>query len=340
MPFTPRTRAGFLAGACLLLVHTACNSSSPTTASYYLSAPLVAPGGGSAHGRAEVHLSTLMRSLYVEVYGLAPNAGHSIAIDGEPVAIFVTEPDGSSNAQRGVDAGADPRGRRVSILDANGVEVLVLADASHPQYAEIQDAPLAAFAAGGGHTSLTQIGGTRSLVVRLQGVTPGAYDVFADGVQIGALDAAQGAAKTVVDASNVADDAAIEVQQDGVGLFAGSPRAQIFGLDWCATGSSQQVFVATGPGLAQAALQTYVDCGRRLHVAMRWVPEGDYDLLVGGVAVGVIAVGTDENGESIGEIYFDSDERGDLQLDFEPIGAPLEIRSGGLTHFRIDSFQP
>jgi hypothetical protein len=340
MSFHPRTRAGVLAGACLLFVHAACNPSSPTNGSYYLSAPLVAPGGGAAHGRVEVHLSMLVRELYVEAYGLEPNAVHSIAIDGEPVADYVTESDGSAWPQRQVDTGVDPRGRRTSILDGSGAEVLVSVDASHPRYMEVQDSPLGAFAPGGGHTTLVQTGGTRSLRLRLQGVAPGAYDVFADGALVGAVDAAQGEAKTVLDATDISDDAAIELQQDGVGRFAGSPRAQIFGLDWCAAGTGQQGFLPTGDGVAHATLQTQVDCGRRLRVTMRSVAEGDYDLVVGDVRRGVISVGTDQNGDSIGEIFFDTDERGILQLDFDPVGAPIEIRRSGVTHFRIDSFRP
>jgi hypothetical protein len=341
MSFHPRTRAGFVAGACLLLAHVACSVPPPTTASYFLSAPLVAVGGGAAYGKVEAHLSMLMRSLYVEVYGLVPGAGYFVAIDGASVANFLVDADGTSNVQRSIETSlVDPRGRRIAIVDDAGDEVLVVADASDPAYFEIHDAPLSAFGAGTGRSTLISAAGTRALAVRLDDVDPGAYDLHVDGEWRASLDASTGHAKTVVDASGLDLDAAIEVQQDGVGMFAGSPRAPIFGLDWCVVGLGVQAFESLGAGTAVASLRTSADCGRRLEVTLLDVLEGDYELVVGGTERGVISVGIDENGETTGEIFFDSDERGSAQLDFDPLGAPFEVRQGAAVHFAIGAFEP
>jgi hypothetical protein len=76
------------------------------------------------------------------------------------------------------------------------------------------------------------------------------------------------------------------------------------------------------------------DCRREFRVEIEDVPVGDYDLLVGGVPRGTIAVvdtGTAVKGEL--EFSTDDDDAGALLLDFDPTGAAIEVRQGATVFF-------
>lgn len=315
------------------------------TAAYYLSAPLVAADGGAASGRVEALFSALLRSLYVEAQGLAPDASYRLMLDEALVASFETDAAGSGSVSREVsDHSADPRGRTITVVDDAGAVVLVVA-AGDPELVEIEHAPLAAFAAGGGSTNLRSIGGMRTLAVRLEGVEPGTYDVVVDGSPRAEIDAADGRGSALFDAADVGPGSWVEIQQGGVGFFANAPRAEILGLDWCLAGTAEQSFDTMSHlvGLdthAVAALTTELDCGRRFDVTIADVPLGAYELWVGDAQRGTIMVGTDENGDAWGATSFWTDERGARELDFEPVGQSVEIRRGSGRFFWIESFQP
>jgi hypothetical protein len=333
-------RAGLVAAACCVLAHAAC-SFAPTTASYYVAAPLVAVDGSTAAGRFEAHLSILARSLYAEVEGLVPDATYGLALDGDVVASFDTDAAGVGWVGRQVDGAAqDPRGRRISVLDADGHEVLLLADASDPRFVEMHNAPLASFGAGGGHAQLVSRNGRRTLRVELLGAGPGVYDVVVDGTSRTPLDAPDGSGRAALVADDVTLESAIEIQLDGGTLLAGSPNATIVGLDWCFAGHGEQPLVSWQLGSGHAALSTFAYCGRRFDVEIRDVAPVDYQVWIDGVMRGWITVGTDENGVRSGRIAFTTDETGAKQLDFDPVGAAIEVYAFGVLQFSLDAFQP
>jgi len=310
----PSPRPRLIAVAALLcLASHGCSGAFPTAASHYLAAPLVPAGGGVGTGRVEVFLATLLRSLYVEVSGLAPTAPHRVTLDGVTVASFATNASGAGFVARSVlDSTQDPRGRHLAVVDASGAEVLVLADASHPAHRSAEFAPLASFGTGAGFVRRIATGGQQSLRVTLQDVDPGIYDVFVDGSPVGAIDASSGAGGVALDPSAIGSESVVTVQRAGVDPFAGSGGASIFGIDWCATGRVTRAFGAFVPGDADATLATRVDCGRRLTVELRDVPEGSYDLVIDGTWRAEIAVGSDESGDTIGDVTFGSSDTGAL----------------------------
>jgi len=336
----PRPR--LIAFAALLSIASfGCSAPFSTAASYYLGAPLVPVGGGSGSGRVEAILATMLRSLYVEVSGLAPNEPHQVTLDGVTVARLVTSASGAGSVGRNViDSTQDPRGKHLAVVNASGVEVLVLADVSHPAYRSAELSPLASFAPGGGLVRRLTVGGEESLRVTLEGVDPGSYDVFVDGAPQGAIDATSGSGSLTLDPAAIGPDSSVTVQLAGVDLYAGAGGAEIFGIDWCATGRVTHALGAFVPGDADAALTTRVDCGRRFKVEIRDVPMGSYDLVIAGEWRAEIAVGSDESGATIGDVTFGSGDTGETRLDFDPFGVSIGIHQDGQVLFVLDSFRP
>lgn len=75
------------------------------------------------------------------------------------------------------------------------------------------------------------------------------------------------------------------------------------------------------------------DCNESIEVEIEDVPEGAYDVYVGGELRGTIqAVFNPANGEVEGELEWDSDpdDPGEQLLDFDPRGQLIEVRDGGI----------
>jgi hypothetical protein len=92
-----------------------------------------------------------------------------------------------------------------------------------------------------------------------------------------------------------------------------------------------------GSAKGDARFRERVDCQTDLRVQIEDVPVGSYDLFVGGVLRGAIAV-TTVLGENQGEIEFDSDpdEPGEVLLDFDPRSVVIEVFQGATSILRVD----
>ena len=93
-----------------------------------------------------------------------------------------------------------------------------------------------------------------------------------------------------------------------------------------------------GPTSAEATIEWSVDSDdgdTELEIELEGVPEGDYTVVVGGEAKGVLQARQDDDGdEAEGELSFYSDGRdGALLLDFNPLGHTIEITSGDTVYF-------
>jgi hypothetical protein len=328
--------------ALVALSQSGCFLANIDTATYYLAAPLVPIGSASGSGRVEILFAAWQHEFFFELEGLAPDTDYGVTVGGARYLTISTDAAGNGQIQTGMPAPSfDPRGRRIAVVDPDDVEVLELAAPSDPAYSEAEVAPLAAFGPGTGVVQTTTLRGQRSVAVTLRGADPGTYDVVVDGTPLAALDAPAGNGSAVIEP--VLFDprtAAIEVQRDGVGYFAGDGRARIEGLDWCSTARKQQALLATVEGSALAALVTRADCSLRFEVAVANVPMDDYEVVVGGVARGTIAVGADENGVTGGTVTFSSSESSVAPLDFDPMGAPIEVRRADQAYFALDVFAP
>ena len=106
----------------------------------------------------------------------------------------------------------------------------------------------------------------------------------------------------------------------------------------CTARTLSELVAPTGldaDGTARARWRQDARCRADFGVELEDVPVGDYALLVDGVARGTIAVVPDATGGTRGEIEFEAvdDTPHPLTLDFDPLGAVVEIRAGGAIWF-------
>jgi hypothetical protein len=338
-----RLRASALAAAfAATALLSGCFLPSVDPGRYYLGAPLVPIGGASGGGHVDFMIDARQHSGSIELFGLDPNADYTVTMDGVTFTTLSTDAAGHAQANVPVlGSSGDPRGRRIAVLDPNGVEVLELADSSHPDYNESEIAPLSSFASGGGFVQTTTLAGVETVSVSLAGVDPGSYDLVVDGQILGTVDASDGQGTTVLtDPEFDPGTSSFELQLDGVGYYAGGGHANIEGIDWCNIGNGEQALESAVTGIGRASLLTRIDCGRRFEVAIENVPLAEYDLFVGGVHRGTLAVGEDENGATVGVAQFSSSERSMAPLDFDPIGQSIEVELGGVSYFTLEAFAP
>lgn len=338
-----RLRSSACSFALLALAsHTGCFLPTDDPSAYYLAAPLVPAGGPPASGRVEILLTANQRAFFVALEGLAPGADYVVTLDGEAFAALAT--DASGRAEGHLDFGSparDPRGRRIAVTDAAGNDVLELAGGDDARFFEAEVAPLASFGPGAGQVQTTTLAGQRSFATTLHGAEPGRYDVVVNGTPVAPLDAPGGSGSAVVaDPAFDPREAGIEIQQGGVGYFAGSGHARIEGIDWCAVRQAAQALPASATGTARATLATRADCSRRLEVHVEGVPMDLYEVRIGGAMRATIAVGEDENGVTLGSVLFAPGEVGSAPLDFDPIDQPIEVLRAGETWFSLAAFRP
>jgi hypothetical protein len=98
---------------------------------------------------------------------------------------------------------------------------------------------------------------------------------------------------------------------------------------------------APGAGSGDTKLRVREDCRRDFDVEIEDVPVGAYDLYVGGVLRGQIQV-VDVAGKVQGELEFTSQpgEVDELFLDFEPVGATVEVKQGDVLFFSLTQGGP
>jgi hypothetical protein len=196
----------------------------------------------------------------------------------------------------------------------------------------------------------------KSFEVEIEEVPEGAYDVYVDGVLRGTLQAAFDAAKGEVEGEieweTDPDDpgellldfdpegALVEVKQGVTVFFSGvhtPPLPGAPGGGVCTESETQLALVSTGAiagAKGKADLDVDDDCDEEFEVEIEDVPEGAYDVYVGGALRGTIqAVFNPATGEVKGELEWDSDpdDAGELLLDFDPRGQLIEVFDGGTT---------
>jgi hypothetical protein len=203
--------------------------------------------------------------------------------------------------------------------------------------------------------------GCRIFNLSLRGVAPGTYQVRVDGVLAGEIETDAGRQATLrlqspafpgglcldlpgwgaggrskSGASAPLDleprGARVEVVRDGEVLFAGPMRARVAVPEETEVCSAVDIEVDLNPthwfGAGDASMKSKDEaCDHEFRVTARHLPVANYELWVAGSMVGTVPV-RNWPGESRGEGHFDSvpDEPGELLLDFDPRGQPLEVR--------------
>jgi hypothetical protein len=122
-------------------------------------------------------------------------------------------------------------------------------------------------------------------------------------------------------------------------LFSGSLAGSIPGVTTCPFSETVTDLVAApaaGVGSGDTKLRVREDCRRDFDVEIEDVPLGAYELYVGGTLRGQIQV-VDVAGQNKGELEFTSEpgEVDELFLDFEPVGATVEVKQGDVLFFSL-----
>ena len=134
----------------------------------------------------------------------------------------------------------------------------------------------------------------------------------------------------------------LDVIQDGVVIATAEVRAKAYGANLAERVSYRlPIPSAQTPAEGRAVAKWTVDerARRKFSVEIEDVEEGDYELSVGGVVCGVFSAVDGEDGVE-GEIEFENDDDDDsLPLDFDPVGAQVEIRLEGTLWF-AGAFDP
>jgi hypothetical protein len=324
-------------------------------------------GGSGARGECRVRFGSGRSKFEVRVRDLAPETEHQLRVDDLPWVSFRSDRKGkarlrfSSKAKgrKVLPLPGDPRGARIAI-DDDGGEVLSGICSGEGE----ASGSLAKLRARLAPTDLAPAGaearadfdirkdGRARFEVELEDVPPGDYPVFVDGtergtISVGTLGRGQMEWESDDSGGNLDFDPRgklIDVAgPDGV-WFSGGLEGAIPGVNQCAFSETETPLVAApaaGSGSGNTKLRVREDCRRDFSVEIEDVPLGAYDLLIGGVPKGTLQV-VDVGGQNQGEIEFTSEphDSGELFLDFDPIGAEVEIRQSGTLFFSLTQGPP
>ncbi|MEZ4219057.1 MAG: hypothetical protein R3E88_21510 [Myxococcota bacterium] len=315
----------------------------------------------AASGKLNLRFAENRSQLQLQLRGLTDDVTYEVRVDG--VAVDTFDPDRSGRVtlryespkrnRRASSLDFDPRGAVLSIHDGvNDVLVADLSNGSASTGLVVSDQTLVqsmAVSGGGSARARTKIykDGRQSFDVELQGVVPGTYDLYVDGVLRGQIvTTPAGRGKIEFDTKphpkkGLLDfdprGAVIDVVQGTTSVFAGPLLPRAGGVSAC-NPAENEIFLGAivSPGKAKVRLRTRDDCDRDLRIEVEEIAVGTYDVVVDGIVRGQIAVAFDAmSGENEGEIEFDTDpdDPHEVLLDFEPDGALIEIAQGASVLF-------
>lgn len=196
-----------------------------------------------------------------------------------------------------------------------------------------------------GHVSIREKKGEIDFSVEIEDVPNGSYDLFVGGIDRGTIVTSAGRGE--LEFSNGDDPgklpldfdpygALVEVKQGATVILTGSAigggGAGGGGGNVCTPVELRLDLENVGPdpdAKGDARHRVRSDCNRDFRVEVEDLPDGSYDLVVGGVDRGDIVV-VETAGEHRGEIEYDTDpdEVGKVLLTFDPRGQLLEVKQG------------
>jgi hypothetical protein len=323
-----------------------------------LAATAAAPG---AEGECRLKFGGSGARFEVRVGDLAANAEHDLLVNDAQWASFTTDKKGrarlrfSSKARgrKDLPIPGDPRGATLRI--SNGAEDVLSGVCSGEGEAEgstsrlrVRLAPTALAPSGSEAKADFEVrkDGEKRFEVELVRATPGDYAVFVDGVERGTVTVGslgRGELEWGDDDGGPPLDfdprgKVIDVSTGAGIVWSGTLAGSIPGVTACTLSETETALVPTaaaGAGSGDTKLRIREDCRRDFSVEIEDVPVGDYDLVVDGVPRGTIAA-VDAAGQVKGEIEFTSKTgESELFLDFEPVGAAIEVKQGDVVFFTL-----
>jgi hypothetical protein len=307
-------------------------------------------------------LQTKRSSFTVELAGLTSGENYQLKVGDLVETAFVPDGHGRARLRFSTDVRGnrlpldfDPRNKTVAVLDANAAVVLqaVISADGEPAGAVVDERANLAAAEGlrGAGTAryVADKNGRREFQVTVKNVAGAGLHLFVDGIDRGELATQRGSGRISFRSPPHDGDpgltfdprgALIEIIDGGGNVqLSGKLEARARGVNFATRSTRAGAIPSTGidpDGHAEAKLRTNADATRDFSVEIEDVPEGSYELLVGGTVRGSMVVTTRAEGGTQGEIEFSNelaDNPHELPLDFDPVGATLTIRQGATVYF-------
>jgi hypothetical protein len=257
----------------------------------------------------------------------------------------------SGSAKKAIPLNFDPRGETVEVWQGGVAQLAAeLAAGSGGQVSEVASLTSTGEIPGAsGEARIRERKGVIDFDVEIEDVPNGSYDLFVEGVDRG--DIVVSAGRGEIEFSDTGDDAdelpltfdpygaLIEVKQGATVILTGAALAGGGGGNVCTPDEDLIDLVRVGPdpdAKGDARHRVLDDCDRDFRVEIEDLPDGSYDLFVGGFDRGDIEV-VDVGGEHQGEIEFHTDpsEVGKQLLSFDPRGQTIEVRQGATTFLSV-----
>lgn len=305
------------------------------------------------------------RKFKVQLEGVAPGV-YAVLVSGIERGAVLVGPLGKGGIEftQGNDDGDDPaltfpvRGEQVDVLLGGVVQfsgkMAARAEGITVCSFSVRSQNLAAGAGVSGTARArdrTREDCSKDFEVELRGAADGTYDFLVDGQLRASVTVSGGEGEVEFDSD--ADDAGelplgfdpegrfLELRLGGATKFSGTFQPASGGTGGgnidCSPVEISNSLTSTGAdpdGSGDFRYRVREGCDRDLGIEIEDVPEGVYDVLLGGLLRGQINVTTTVDGVR-GEVEFDTeaDDPGEIPLDFEVRGLGIEIARGGTVYF-------
>jgi len=190
----------------------------------------------------------------------------------------------------------------------------------------------------------------REFKVEVEDLPVGDYDLIVAGVERGTINVADTASGTRGELEFSSDtdetgklllnfdpkDKVVKIKQGSTVYFRDRTNNAVAVTPVCGVVNNELALInsgVNGSAKGKARFRDDGDCDQDFRVEIEDLPLGAYQLHVGGIKRGDIAV-TLIDGEHEGEIEFDTDpdDPGGVLLDFDPRGQLIEVSQGGITY--------
>lgn len=312
-----------------------------------------------AKGSLNLSIGSKGGKLDVKLKGMDPSTTFELVVDGMPEAEFETDARGKANLRFQTGGGKgrvrpmdfDPRGKTMSVTDGtDDVLAVVASGTASPLGMTVDERAQLTATAGTAGTARARFrsrkDGRQDFDVELEGVAPGAYTLFVDGIERGTIDASSGLGEIEFDSPPTDDPNVLDFDPRGktvdvyaaAGLaFSGPMLASADGVTQCAFAETRVAIASTGldsDGSADAKYRVRENCKKSFDVEVEDVPVGTYEVWIDGVLKGSLVV-VDDGVKVEGELEFSSgsDDEDELPLDFDPEGALVEVKQAGSVFF-------